>query len=609
MKKQLFAAALLLAPLGLYAQEATLKGAALFGSMRARHIGPAVMSGRISDIDGVNKTPKIMYVGTAGGGVWKTSNGGVTFQPIFQENTQSIGKVTIDQQHPDTVWVGTGETWVRNSVGIGTGLYRSTDAGKSWTFVGLGDSEHIGDIVVDHTNSAVVYVAAQGHLWSPNKERGVYKTTDFGKTWQQVLFVNENTGATDLAIDPKNPNVIYASMWEHRRSPDFFSSGGVGSGLYKSTDGGKTWAKIHNGFPKGNLGRIAIDLAPSKPEVLYATVEAESKDEKGLYRSNDGGNNWTRMGNEFNLTVRPFYFSRLTIDPKNDSLIYKAGLNMIVSKDAGKSFRQMGSGMHSDMHAVWINPQNTEQMYVGTDGGVYRSLDGGYFFDHLQNLPVSQFYHVSVDNAEPYNVYGGLQDNGSWYGPSRSGGGIENRDWNEVYGGDGFWVFPHPTDKDIIFAEYQGGNLVRHNRKTGETKEIRPLRQTGEPKLRFNWNTPIHLSRKNPKKMYFGAQFLYMTTDMGDSWTKISPDLTTNDPKRQRQEQSGGLSKDNSGAENNTTIYTISESPLDENMIWVGADDGNVQLTTSAFSMLKLWPLYFDKEVSFHLSTPFSFMI
>ncbi len=550
-----------------------------FGGLRARSIGPAAMSGRVADIDGVNSKPEIIYVGSASGGVWKSVNAGSTFRPIFDEQTMSIGKVTIDQSHPDTVWVGTGESWVRNSVSVGTGVYLSKNGGNTWEFKGLGDSEHIADIVIDPSNSNTVYVAAQGHLWDGNTERGVFKSTDFGTTWQKILYIDENTGCADLAIDPKNPNTIYAAMWEHRRSPDFFNSGGKSSGLYKSTDGGKNWKKI--ALPTGDaiVGRMAIAYAPSNSNFMYLTIEAEKKADKGLYKSEDNGKTWTKMNSEFNLTVRPFYFSRLTVDPNNEKKIYKAGLSMSISEDGGNSFRQVGGGVHSDMHCVWINPKNTNAVFIGTDGGAYRSLDGGQTFEMFMDLPLSQFYHVSVDNDEPYNVYGGLQDNNSWFAPSSSPGGIQNSDWKTTSGGDGFWSFRHPTDKNIVYSESQGGELVRYNKKDGQSKLIRPIATLGEPEFRFNWNAPVHLSPNNPERMYFASQYLFVTENRGDTWTRISPDLTTNDPQRQRQKKSGGLSIDNSTAENNTTIYSISESPKDGKIIWAGTDDGNLQVS------------------------------
>lgn len=550
-----------------------------FGNMRARSIGPAVMSGRITSLEGVNSNPRVLYLGAASGGVWKSISGGSSWSPVFDEHTQSIGAIAIDQAHPDTVWGGTGEPWVRNSVSVGTGIYVTTNGGKSWEFKGLGESERIARVIVDPTNSAIVYAAVQGHLWNANPERGVYKTTDFGKTWQRILFVDENTGCADLDIDPLNPNVLYAAMWEHRRSPDFFNSGGKGSGLYKTTDGGKTWQKAHNGLPNATLGRMAVAVAPSKPDLVYLTVEAEKGEDKGLYKSTDAGQSWQRINGDFNTTVRPFYFSRLTVDPTDEKRVFKCGLFLSISDDGGVSFRAVGSGVHSDIHAVWVNPMNPKNIVIGTDGGGYRSLDGGYEFEMFMDLPLSQFYHVSVDDEDPYNVYGGLQDNGTWYGPSASPSGIQNKDWELSYYGDGFFSFRHPTDRDVVYSESQGGYLVRYNKSDGQAKDIRPLPGDGEPEYRFNWNSPIHLSQTNPERMYFGSQFLFKTENRGDSWKKISPDLTTNDPQRQRQKKSGGLTVDNSGAENNCTIYAIGESPVDGNVVWAGTDDGNVHVT------------------------------
>ncbi len=560
---------------------AQMKAVSLSG-LRARSIGPAVMSGRVTDIDVVHSDPNIIYLASASGGVWKSASGGTTFRPIFDEHTMSIGNIAVDQNHPDTVWVGTGEPWVRNSVSMGTGVYVTINGGTSWQFKGLPDSERISNIQIDPNDPNTIYVAVQGHLWNANEERGVYKTTDFGTTWEKVLYVDENTGCADLAIDPKNPDILYAAMWEHRRTPSFFNSGGMGSGLYKTTDAGKTWTKIHNGLPQGKFGRFGIGLAPSNPDVIYLSVECENKDKKGLYKTTDAGANWKLISQDFNTTVRPFYFSRIVVDPSDENKVYKCGLNTIVSKDGGESFRSIGSGVHSDVHAVWVNPANSKHVLLGTDGGGYRSLDGAYTFEMFMDLPLSQFYHVSVDDAEPYNIYGGLQDNGSWVGPSKGTGGIQNKDWDFLNGGDGFFVVRHPTDENIVYAESQGGNLVRVNLKSGDTKDIKPLEEEDDPKYRFNWNTPIYTSPNNPEKLYYGAQFLFLSKNRGDTWTKISPDLTTNDPSKQQQKKSGGLSIDNSTAENNTTIYAIAESPKDENIIWVGTDDGNLQMSSNA---------------------------
>lgn len=584
MKNLLLTITFLIGFSSIQAQEAgiDLTGDALFGSIRARQIGPAVMSGRISDIEGHPTDDKIIYVGTAGGGVWKSVDTGVTFRSIFDDYTQSIGAVAVAPSNPKTIYVGTGEPWVRNSVSVGTGIYKSVDEGTTWEFIGLPESEHISRILVHPDDENTVYVGVQGHLWGKNEERGVYKTTDGGATWEKILYVDEGTGCADMEMDASNPDILYAAFWEHQRWGYFFNSGGEGSALYKSYDGGATWEKIHNGFPEGILGRIGIASAPSQPETLYATIEA--KENGGLYRSNDGGGSWELLNEDFSIKVRPFYFSRLVVDPNDPEILYKAGFNASSSKDGGNTFRDINSAVHSDIHDIWINPRNTNIVFLGTDGGVYRSWDGGFVFEMVKGLPVSQFYHISIDRAKPYNVYGGLQDNGSWFGPSASPNGIENRDWVNVGGGDGFRTYVHPTNPDWVYCEAQGGALWRYNRKNYERKTIRPYPETDDEKLRFNWNTAINLSaqpEKNPNRIYCGTQFLFRSDDMGDSWTRISPDLTTNDPEKLKQDESGGLSRDNSAAENHCTIFAIAESPLDDELVWVGTDDGNLQVTTN----------------------------
>ena len=558
----------------------TLRADYLFGDLKARHIGPALMSGRINDMETHPTNARVIYAGTAGGGVWKSNDAGTTFNPIFDDYCQSIGAVALDPNDPDnTIYVGTGETWTRNSVSIGDGLYKSVDGGANWNKIGLEDSERIANIIVNPENSDEVFVGVLGALWSDSEERGVYRSSDGGKTWERILYVNPKTGCADLVMDPKDPSVLYASMWEFRRTAWSFESGGDNSALYKSTDAGKTWNKIHNGFPDGDLGRLAIAVAPSEPNVLYTVIEAEEDARKGLYKSEDAGGSWKQLNNDFGITVRPFYFSRITVDPRNPDVVIKGGLNGSISRDGGLTFKDLGN-MHSDIHDVVFDIHDSDRIYVGTDGGVYRSWNGGTTMEIVENLPLSQFYHISVDNEEPYNVYGGLQDNGSWYGPSRATGGIKARDWNPLGGGDGFRVLKHPT-KNIIYSEMQGAeNIWRYDVDKKLIKTIEPLPRKGDPKLRFNWNTPIAVSESNPDRFYVGSQFLHVSNDMGDSWEIISPDLTTNDPAKQTQEESGGLSVDNSGAENHTTIFTIAESPLDENVIWIGTDDGNVQVTT-----------------------------
>lgn len=561
-------------------EEIVLNGKELFGDLRARQIGPALMSGRITDLEGHPANQRIIYAGTAGGGVWKSSNGGASFTPIFDEHPQSIGAVAVDPSNPDKViWVGTGEVWTRNSTSVGKGLFKSTDGGVTWNEIpGFEKSERISGIEINPNNSNEVYVGVLGALWGDSEVRGIYKTTDGGTTWEKVLYTDQTTGCSDILMDPNDPNTLYAAMWEFRRSGWGFNSGGDKSALYKSTDGGKSWNKIHNGFPSGKLGRLAVAVAPSDSKILYSVVESEKDEDKGLYKSIDGGSSWEHLNNDFGLVVRPFYFSRLVVDPRDPDVVVKGGLFGSISRDGGKTFRSLGN-QHPDIHDILFDIKDSDRMYTATDGGVYRSWDGGNTLEIVENIPVSQFYHISIDDKEPYNIYGGLQDNGSWYGPSRSPGGVEARDWNVVGFGDGFRVLKHYT-KDLIYTEMQGAqNVWRIDLKTNRTKTIQPLPVKGDPKLRFNWNAPMALSKHQPDRFYMGSQFLHKSEDMGDTWEKISPDLTTNDPKKQNQEESGGLSKDNSGAENHTTIFTIAESPLDENVIWVGTDDGNVQVT------------------------------
>ena len=562
------------------AQDAVTKGKELFGDMKARHIGPALMSGRITDLELHPTNDRVIFAGTAGGGVWKSSNGGATFNPIFDEHCQSIGSVEIDPSNPDNIiWVGTGETWTRNSVSVGDGLYKTIDGGSSWNKIaGFEKSERIASVQVNPKNSDEVYVGVLGALFSDSEDRGVYKTLDGGKTWSKILYVDKTTGCSDLYIDPTSPNTVYASFWEFRRSAWNFNSGGNNSALYKSTDGGKTWAKIHKGFPAGKLGRIAFAAAPSNTKILYAVIESEKDTDKGLYRSEDGGANWTKLNGDFELVVRPFYFSRIEIDPRNPDIIVKAGLSGSISRDGGKTFKTLGP-MHSDIHDIVFDIKNSDRIYAGTDGGVYRSWDGGTTMEMVENIPVSQFYHISVDNEDPYNVYGGLQDNGSWFGPSSSPGGVEASDWVRVGVGDGYRVLPHPTKK-LVYSEMQGAeNVWRFDPAKDQAKTIQPLAVKGDPKLRFNWNAPMATSAIKPDRFYFGSQFVHRSEDMGETWVKISPDLTTNDPVKTEQGNSGGLSRDNSGAENHCTIFTIAESPLDENIVWAGTDDGNIQVT------------------------------
>ncbi|HEY0989168.1 MAG TPA: hypothetical protein VGD80_19000, partial [Kofleriaceae bacterium] len=552
----------------------------------ARTIGSATMSGRIAAVAATVVGGKtLLYVGAASGGVWKSQDGGTTFKPVFDKQpVQSIGAIAIDPSNSNTIWVGTGEAWTRNSVSIGDGIYKSTDGGDTWTHAGLPESERIVRIVVHPKSSATVYACVPGKLWSDSNDRGLYKTTDGGKTWSLVLKgSNGSTGCSSVSMDPRNPDVLLAGMWDFRRKGWTFRSGGDGpsvasaSGLYRSGDGGRTWAPItaSKGLPATPWGRVEVVHAPSDSRILYALIESKSS---ALFRSSDGGATWEQRDASQMMVWRPFYFARLIVDPTNPNRLFKPDLRLIVSEDGGRSFSDSGGGSHGDWHDLWIDPTNPRHVIGGDDGGLWLSYDGGNRWWKGSNLPISQFYHVSVDNKDPYQVYGGLQDNSSWVGDSSYPGGVTNSRWENLYGGDGFWTIPDPSDPDYVYAESQGGNIGRINRKTLASRDIQP-RAGYKEKLRFNWNTPIHASPTQKGTIYIGSQFLFRSRDRGDSWDRVSPDLTTNDPEKQKQEQSGGVTVDNSSAEMHTTIYSISESPRNAGVIWVGTDDGNVQLS------------------------------
>ncbi len=590
MKKYIFAAGIVIASLAQGAEQAPFNSSTISG-LGARNIGSARMSGRIAAIAAHNDpSGKLtIFVGAASGGVWKSEDGGTTFKPVFDEQpVQSIGAIAIDPKNAKNIWVGTGEPWTRNSVSIGDGVYRSTDGGETWTHAGLPNSERIAKIAVSPNNSDTAYAAVPGPMWNDSPERGLYKTTDGGKTWNLVLKgSNLSTGCSDVDMDPTNPDILFASMWDYRRKGWTFRSGGdgpeatSGSGLFRSTDGGATWTEVTpenaKGFPKKPYGRLAVAIAPSNAKRVYAFVESPHS---ALFVSDDGGSTWAQRDKSTWMVWRPFYFANLIVDPKNPDRVFKTDGALIMSEDAGKSFATVGgfNGAHGDVHDVWIDPKNPQTVFSVDDGGLWYSYDGGNKWWKAANLPISQFYHVSVDDADPYRVYGGLQDNGSWSSESQYPGGIGNGQWETFYFGDGFWMFPDPSDPDYMYAEAQGGNIGRINRKTHDARDIQPKPNYKE-KLRFNWNTPIAFSPTEKGTIYIGAQFLFRSRNHGQSWDRISPDLTTNDPEKQQQEKSGGVTIDNSAAEMYTTIYSISESPKDKNVIWVGTDDGNLQLT------------------------------
>ena len=553
-----------------------------------RNIGPGGMSGRVTSIDVVHSNPDIMFSGTASGGLWKSTSGGIKWTPIFEnEATASIGAIAIQQSNPSVIWVGTGEGNPRNSLNGGYGIYKSLDGGKNWLLMGLEKTRHIHRVIIHPTNPDIVYAAAIGSPWGEHKERGVYKTINGGETWTKILYTNPKSGAADLVMDPQNPNKLVAAMWEHKRDPWFFSSGGEGSGMYITYDGGETWKQktSEEGLPDGELGRIGIAIAQNKPEIIYALIEANKN---GLYKSMDGGDTWKLVSENMDeIGNRPFYYAEIYVDPQNENRLFSIFTYVNVSEDGGKSFNQLmpaygvSNGIHPDHHAWWIHPTNGNFMVDGNDGGMNITKDGGSTWRFIGNLPVAQFYHINVDNEIPYNVYGGMQDNGSWRGPAyiwRSQG-IRNSYWQEISFGDGFDVIPDKDDSRYGWTMSQQGFVSRYDWKTGNNYSVRPTHPEPEINLRFNWNAAINIDPKSNNTIYFGSQFVHKSTDKGETWSIISSDLTTNNPEKLNQHNSGGLTMDATGAENHCTILVIEPSEVETDMLWVGTDDGRIHYT------------------------------
>ena len=564
---------------GLSAQKLDIS---LLKNMKARSIGPAGMSGRIVAIDAVTSNPDVVYAGAASGGVWKTVDGGVSWNPVFDnEKLINVGAIKICQSNPDVIWVGTGEGNPRNSINIGGGIYKSPDGGKTWKLMGLKETRNIHRILIDPRDENVIYAGAIGNPYGEHPERGVFKSTDGGETWNKILYVDEKTGVGEMVMDPTNPNKIFVNMWEHRRWPWFFTSGGKSSGLYVTLDGGKNWKKLNsqdNGLPQGDLGRMGLAISASNQLVVYALIESKKN---ALYKSMDGGNKFDIINESEDIGNRPFYYYEIYVDPKDPKRLYSLYSGISMSEDGGKSFSQIEGGTHSDHHALWINPNNPEHIIEGNDGGMNISNDYGKTWRFVENLPVGQFYHIRTDNDIPYNVYGGMQDNGSWRGPGYiwKTGGIINELWQEVMFGDGFDVMPFPENSCYIYAMSQQGNLGIYDFLTGNSYPVRPTAPDLETKLRFHWNSPLEQDPFDKNTIYYGSQFLHKSIDNGLTWDIISPDLTTNDTTKQKQSESGGLTFDVTGAENHTCLLTIAPSLVQLGTIWAGTDDGNLQIT------------------------------
>ncbi len=553
----------------------------LLKNLKFREIGPAAMGGRINDVAVVESDPRILYVATASGGVWKTENSGTTWTPLFdKEEVSTIGDITVAPSDPSVVWVGSGESNNRQSSSWGNGVYKSTDGGRTWTNTGLKDTHHIGRVLIHPRNPNVVYVAAAGHLWGANDERGVYKTTDGGRTWTKILFVNADTGVNDLAMDPESPDTLYAGAYQRRRTPWGFNGGGPGSALYKTTDGGATWKILTSGLPEGDKGRIGVNVYRRNPNIVYALIEHQRG---GIYRSEDKGETWRKMSD---TNPRPMYYSQVHIDPNNDQRIWVLGANMSYSDDGGRTFvENRVQRIHGDYHALWINPANSNHMFTGSDGGLHFSYDAGRTWVFANNVALGQYYEIGLDMQKPYRICGGLQDNNSWCGPSMSleSRGISNDEWTTIGGGDGFYSQMDPEEPWIVYAESQDGNLLRRDLRTHESRSIRPREAEGEARYRFQWNSPLVVSKHDRKTLLYGGNFVFKSTDQGNSWKKISPDVTTN-VDREKQPIMGKLPdrtmlSRHDGVQAFPTSTTLSESPIRAGIYWVGTDDGNLQVT------------------------------
>ncbi len=562
--------------------------------MEWRAIGPAVMGGRIDDVAVDERSPSTIYIGAASGGVWKSINAGTTWDPIFDDQpVSSIGDIALASSNPEIVWVGTGEPNNRQSSTFGAGVFKSTNGGRSWSHMGLRDSQHIARILVDPVDPNIVYVAALGRLWGPNTERGLFKTTDGGQTWANTKFIDQDTGFVDLVMDPANRQVLYAAAYQRRRTAWGFNGGGPGSGIYKTSDSGRSWKKLEKGLPAGVTGRIGLAVWRKDPRVVFATVEHAAG---GIFRSNDGGETWRKV-TDFN--PRPMYYSKIHIDPTDDRRVYVLGSSMFVSDNGGEIFADPKTGraganqsmsatydvgVHGDHHALWINPANPKHLLLGNDGGLYASYDGSISWDKINNIPLGQFYGVGVDMETPYNIYGGLQDTHSWGGPSatRHQIGILNGDWFQTNFGDGMYAQVDPTDSDTVYTESQGGNLVRFHRPTGDRKSIKPYPPPGEPPYRFNWTAPIAVSRRDPRTIYLGGNRVFKSTDRGDTWT-AGADLTRAEDRSTLPIMgvlpSPAMLSRNDGVSAWGTITTLAESPANADVLWAGTDDGLVQLS------------------------------